>query len=435
MQALLSFEKAPPFAAPLRFFLSGPLFALAAGLLLLFEGDVLFASRWMPGALAATHLVTVGFLLQIMLGALIQILPVVAGANLARPLAVARIIHLGLSVGVLALAAGFLLGRPVMLMVAAGVLGATVAIFLVAAGMALLGVPTTSPTIRGLKLALIGLCGVVCLGVVLALALANGWPLPLPALTDLHAGWGLGAWAGILLAAIAYVVVPMFQLTPGYPASAGWRFPLLIIALLASWSLALVGGIGWLAQFCQLAVALVGAAFAALTLRLQGLRRRARADATYRYWQFGLATAILAFAMLSTAALRPGIADNAAWTPVFGILLVVGGFMSFVVGMLYKIVPFLGWTHLQNSGRAKVPAPPMNKLLSDRQADRQMLAHAAACLLLVAAAIWPALLARPAGLAFALANGWLFWNLLIAVRRYRWHLRDIGERLAMLEAR
>ena len=33
MQALLSFDKAPPFAAPLRFFLTAPLFALAAGLL------------------------------------------------------------------------------------------------------------------------------------------------------------------------------------------------------------------------------------------------------------------------------------------------------------------------------------------------------------------------------------------------------------------
>src|SRR5574343_70151 len=89
MQALLSFENAPPFAAPLRFFLTAPLFAVLAGLLVAWEGPGLFASRWMPGALAATHLVTVGFMLQVMLGAMIQILPVVAGANLRRPLRVA----------------------------------------------------------------------------------------------------------------------------------------------------------------------------------------------------------------------------------------------------------------------------------------------------------------------------------------------------------
>ena len=76
MQALMAFENAPPFAAPLRFFLTAPLFAVLAGLLVAFEGPDIFASRWTPGALAATHLLTVGFMMQAMLGALIQILPV-----------------------------------------------------------------------------------------------------------------------------------------------------------------------------------------------------------------------------------------------------------------------------------------------------------------------------------------------------------------------
>ena len=81
MQAMLAFENAPPLTAPLRFFLTAPLFGLLAGLLIAVEGADIFASRWMPGALAATHLMTVGFMLQVMLGALIQILPVVAGAK------------------------------------------------------------------------------------------------------------------------------------------------------------------------------------------------------------------------------------------------------------------------------------------------------------------------------------------------------------------
>jgi hypothetical protein len=68
MQALLSFDQAPPFPAPFRFFLTAPLFAMLAGLLMLWRGPDLFASRWTPSALAATHLITVGFMLQVMLG-------------------------------------------------------------------------------------------------------------------------------------------------------------------------------------------------------------------------------------------------------------------------------------------------------------------------------------------------------------------------------
>ena len=64
MQALLSFDDGPPISAPLRFFVTAPVFAMAAGLLLLWAGPDLYASRWTPTALAFTHLITVGFMMQ-----------------------------------------------------------------------------------------------------------------------------------------------------------------------------------------------------------------------------------------------------------------------------------------------------------------------------------------------------------------------------------
>jgi len=430
MQAVMAFENAPPFAAPLRFFLTAPLFAVLAGLLIAFEGPDLFASRWTPGALAATHLLTVGFMLQVMLGALIQILPVVTGANLKRPLAVARIVHVGLSAGALLLASGFYSGIPGLLSSAALVLALTVLLFLAATVLALSGVPSTSPTIRGLKLALLGLAGVVGLGVLMALALAYGWALPLPALADLHAGWGLGGWAGVLLAAMAYVVVPMFQLTPGYPMRASWWFPVAMLGMLLLWSAAVLADWPWLVRLSQFAAAVAGMAFAGLTLRLQAKRRRARADATYRYWQLGLSASIVALLMLASAALWLDAVGVEGWTLVFGVLLVAGGFLPFIAGMLYKIVPFLAWLHLQECGKAKVPAPAMNKLLPDVDTRRQMLAYVAALLLLLATVPFAGWLARPAGLAFAVANGWLWWNLASAIRRYRQAEIDIARKLA-----
>ena len=432
MQAMLAFENAPPFAAPLRFFLTAPLFAVLAGLLVAIEGPDIFASRWTPGALAVTHLITIGFMLQVMLGALIQILPVVAGANLKRPVAVARLVNVGLSVGALLLAAGFMTGMPNLLGSAAIILTLTVLLFLVATGMALIGVPSTSPTIRGIKFALLGLAGVAGLGAVLALALAYGWAVPLMALADLHAGWGLGGWAGVLLAAMAYVVVPMFQLTPGYPARSSWWFPIFMLAMLLLWSAALLADWPLLARFGQLGAALAGIAFAGLTLRLQGKRRRARPDVTYGYWQLGLVASIFALFLLSTVAVWPAAADIDGWTLTFGVLLVAGGFLPFISGMLYKIIPFLSWMHLQNGGQAKVPAPAMNKILSESEMKPQMRAYMVALVLLLAAIFFPSWLARPAGLAFALANGWLWWNLACAIRRYRHHLADMQAKLAAL---
>ncbi len=430
MQALLAFENAPPFTAPLRFFLTAPLFGVLAGLLVAFEGADLFASRWSPGALAATHLITVGFMLQIMLGALIQILPVVAGANLKRPLLVARLVHVGLSTGALLLAVGFLFELPAFLGGAAALLGVTVLFFLAATAAALAGVPSTSPTIRGIKLALVGLFCVVGLGIAMALALAGAWSLSLPELADLHAGWGLGGWAAVLLAALAYVVVPMFQLTPAYPARSSWWFPVAMLLMLAVWSVALLFEQSVPARLAQFGAALLGIAFAMQTMRLQAKRRRARPDATYRYWQFGLIASVLALVMLSVVAWWPEAGELPGWSLLFGILLVAGGFLPFMTGMLYKIVPFLSWMHLQNYGQARIPAPAMNKILAEPGMWRQMLAYFLALALLLAAVFFPARLACPAGLVFAVANGWLGWNLLGAIKRYRSHFADITLKLA-----
>lgn len=430
MQALLSFDQAPPLSGPLRFFVTAPLFGVLAGLLLFVEGPALFASRWMPAALAMTHLLTLGFLVQVMFGALIQILPVMAGANLRRPALTAAVTHAGLTLGTLALAWGFVAGEPRFLTAGAGLLTVAVLIFLLASTYALWGVPSSSPTIRGLKVAFVGLSGVLALGVFLVFALQQGTAFSLPALVDLHAGWGLGGWSAVLLVAISYVVVPMFQLTPGYPARTSWWLPVAIFVLLLLWTLALVIESAMLVRLAKGLLALAGLVFCGLTLRLQAQRRRARADVTHRFWQLGLASGIVALLMLLTAALWPALADLDVWPIGFAIVLVVGGFLSFIIGMLYKIVPFLAWLHLQNQGKGQIPAPTMSKLLADARMQHQFMAHAVALGLLLLATIFPEWLARPAGLGVMLACGWLLFNLLDLVRRYRQCAREIAVKLA-----
>jgi hypothetical protein len=419
MQALLSFDQSPPLSAPLRFFLTAPLYLLLAGLLLAFAGESLFASRWTPAALAMTHLLTLGFMLQVMLGALIQILPVLAGANLPNPLLIARVVYPCLNLGVLALAAGFLIGSTMLMHLAALLLFLALTAFLMPAAWAVFGVPSTSPSIRGLKLSLLALLVTGALGIVLLLGLAAGWALPIHELTNLHAAWGLGGWSGILLAAVAYVVVPMFQMTPGYPARPAWWFPLGIMLALLMWSLSLLPIMEWLLRPALFLLAASGSAFVWQTLRLQRLRRRPRADVTLRYWQLGLWSSLVALLMLMLQSLFPAISTYPVWDLLYGVLILLGGFCAFIIGMLYKIVPFLLWLSLQNQAPlGKVP-PVMNQLLSEADMQGQMKSFFVAFLLSTAAVLLPQWLSWPAGLALLVSGFWLAWNLLKALRRYR----------------
>jgi len=109
-----------------------------------------------------------------------------------------------------------------------------------------------------------------------------------------------------------------------------------------------------------------------------------------------------------------------------GVLALPGLFLSVITGMLYKIMPFLNWLHLQQQGGRAALLPNMKQMIPEAAMRGQMRLHFVALGLLLAAVPWP-VLALPAGLAFTASCVWLQWNLVGAARvyaRFRDRLRD-----------
>ena len=90
----LSFNALPPIDLPFRFFLSAPLFIIACAFIVLFSGETLWLTRWHPNMLALTHGFTLGFVTMVMMGALLQLLPVIGGVGIANPRLIASFSHL-----------------------------------------------------------------------------------------------------------------------------------------------------------------------------------------------------------------------------------------------------------------------------------------------------------------------------------------------------
>ncbi len=430
MQALLSYDQSPPMAAPFRFFLTAPVFGVLAGLLLVWSGPNAFLSRWTPEALALTHLVTAGFMLQVMLGALIQVLPVVAGANLLRPLLIARIVHGAITLGAGLLTAAFITFRPWMFIFSSLLFVAGGSLFVGAAAWAMRGVSHNGPTIGGLKSSLFGLAVTVAIGVAMALGMAGWFNLPLMQLADIHLGWGFVVWGVGLVAAVAYVVVPMFQITPAYPAWLANRFVPVTLAATVMWSAAASVGLDAVYFFAALVMVGVVVLFASITLMLQHRSKRPRFDTNQHCWR-GAMTCILAAATVWLSAMAiPVVGEWVGWPILCGVLLMFGGFVSVITGMLYKIVPFLVWLHLQNIGGVRM-APNMKKIIDEKSMHYQMLSHFVAVILLSAAVFLSAELAVPAGVAVIVSQAWLAWNLWSGVRVFRDHRDRIIKRLAV----
>ncbi len=417
MPADLSFDQAPPIGVPFRFFLTAPWFGVAAGCLLLWQGGDLLASRWTPGALALTHLLVLGFMLQAMTGALFQFVPVAAGGNLWRAETVATIVHPAFAVGALLLCTGFLFPWPQCLPAAAALLATAGGIFVAVLGRALFTTPAIGPTVAALRGAAFALAVTLGLGALLVAGLTTGQAWPFADLIHVHVAWGFGGWALLLLAGVSITVVPMFQMTPPFPRRAANMFPWLVAGSLMLWTGrlgVLPAGLARVGLYVLLALA---TAYFATTLRLQARRRRKVDDANVLMFRSamgsGLAAAVLC-AWLGTG--LAGSDDNRLQLAT-GVLL-VATFVFAINGMLYKIVPFLNWLHLKRLGGPRALPPNMNRMIPALSMDRQVRAQLAAFALLLAATLWPGL-ARPAGAALVVSFGWLGRNLVGGVATYR----------------
>ncbi len=422
----LSFEQAPAFGLPLRFFLTAPSFLLLAALAAIPTADAWTASRWSPAALALTHLLTLGFLGQAMLGAMLQMLPVVIGSPVPRPRLTAVLGHIGLATGTLLLAAGLgwshtTLLRTAMLCLAVGWLP-----FLAATAVSLARARTASTaTLHPMRQAWFALLVTLALGFGLGGTLAGLWPAgPLQALTGLHAAWGLLGWVLMLVMGVAYQVVPMLQLTPVYPAPAvtwltwtllGGLGVLSFSTLTAKPDTGLMQAVVWLPVMAALAV------FAGVTLWLQHRRRRKLADATLDFWRLAMLCLLTLTALPALAAVLPPVTRAPLETSA-GLLFLLGFAVSVVNGMLYKIVPFLAWFHLQTQTGAKAGSiPNMKQFMPDSLARRHLWLHTVAVLLLLPAPWLPPDYAV-AGLLPLAASAILLWlNLFGCMRLFRRH--------------
>jgi hypothetical protein len=426
MQRSLSFDQAPPLAIPLRYFLSAPLFSLAAAVLLLFRGADALASRWSPVTLALTHLLTLGFLAMAMIGALLQILPVVAGVLIPWRDRTAGGVHVLLTCGTALLAAAFWWSQPVLFKLALLLLGGAFAWLLVACAVGFWLARRAAPTatVSAIRMAVCALLIAVTLGTTLAGALAWRLDLPLMLLTELHVAWGLPGWVGLLIVGVAFQVIPMFQVTPHYPRPLARWLPLALFLLLVLWSAATVISPNSPSRLKDAAAILLLTGvmlFALTTLYLLSRRTRPKPDATTLFWRAAMAS-LLACALLWLLQVA-GYAKPMPMT--LGVLFVYGFGYSAVNGMLYKIVPFLVWYHLQNSQVTQRRAVPgIKAILADRVAVRQFWSHFAALLLILAATIWvtiwpttaPPALTGIAAAALCLSSGWLWWHLFSAAR-------------------
>lgn len=358
--------RSPALYVPIGMALAGVVGLIGLQLLLLYRAPMIFGPfRFNPAALAAVHTFTLGFATSVMIGAFYQITPVMMlGRPVEGRLALLQgALYLG---GAWSLVWGFYTSAGAWL--TAGGTAALLSLILFAALVGRSMRSATQWTVAGrfMAVGLSFLLATALWGLVLAFNLRYGF---IPNSLDYsplgaHVLVGFGGWFMLTVFGVSYQLFPMFALSQRQ----GARTAHLALGLLAAglWGafIALLLRLPPAITAVSLVVAAAGVGVyvrdAAVILRQ---RRRKELDLSMRYAITALGFLGLALPLLVLSPVRHGLAVPGAW------LFLIGFVASMILGMLYKIVPFLLWHYLLKTRRAKTQRlPNLDQMFSLRAA-------------------------------------------------------------------
>jgi hypothetical protein len=406
----LSIDQAPPISAPLRFFLTAPFFAIFAGFLIFFSDATALMSRYSLESIVVTHAITIGFLGFVMLGALTQMLPVLAGAKIPKVKLVTTYAHTLLVLGSISMSVGLLQSSSFFSSLAFVALGSGFMMILIPIAIAIKGVANFTPTVRSMAHSITFAFLIVFMGLYLLYAyITNDITELHVTIANIHSVLAIFGFAGVLIIGVSFQVLPMFYVAPKFKQFCKRKVIWLIPAGLLLWAILNIfdDTYAFIAKFW---ITLFFWAFATTVWKKLSARRRPISVVTVWYWRS-------ASIFLTRGAFLWIFDEYFKHEYIVMVAILIGGgfIMSIMIGMLYKIVPFLVWFHLNAMGYMSTPT--MNEMINKNLAKVQFILFIASLVGLIFTFYYPILL-KISAISFILSMIILEYNIMSPVIVY-----------------
>lgn len=350
---------APSVALPLRFILTGIAALVAGSLWLVVRPEMLATYHYNQYVISATHLFVLGWIGSVIMGAMYQLVPVALETRLHSERLAGW--HYGLhAIGFIGMVVMFHAWNLKQVGHFGSLLAIGVGLFVYNLARTLARIPRWNVVAAGIAASLFWLSFTALAG--LYLAAAKCWNFsPFHPIAQMHAHAHLGGlgFFVMMLVAVSYKLVPMFALSDVQSVRrATWSLVLLnaglagvfVTVLLASpWKMAcgfvVLGG---LALYGREMIAILRA------------RKRRNLDWGLKYFLTAISL-LLPASLLGLVLASPRLPLNmltAQLENLYGFLAFIGVVTFAILGMLYKVVPFLVWyaSYSKAIGRNKVPS-------------------------------------------------------------------------------
>ena len=369
--ANLAAPYSPPFSIVKQYFIAAIITFIFLNGLMLFSYEYIHGYHFQPRLLAFAHIAVLGWATMIIMGAMTQLVPVILETSLFSVRMTKWVLWL-LLLGVSGIAGHFWIFSTR----GSGMISAAATAY-IAIMLFVINIALTLNKVRSLNISSAHIIvAITYLGIVATVGMLLSINLGYPFITGnhlhylaLHAALGFAGWFSMVIMGVSYRLLPMFTLSYSYKTWPGWT----------AFGLVNAGILGVVIEFlldmplyCSLIIAAGLFMFSyQVVLIMKGRMRKAM--------DIGLRHAVLAYGYIPLAAIVgvyialshavPALRQR--FVLIYGFTVVFGCITFLVIGMMYKVVPFLVWFHKYSDKVGKEKVPLLKDMFPERLGNIQ----------------------------------------------------------------
>ena len=368
MKVSLATEMAPPFVLVAHYFIAGIVFLSLSGVALLFMSSDITGYIISSSLAAFSHLYLLGFVMMVIFGAMYQLLPVVLEAPIfSKDFAYVQF-YMYL-VGFLMMVSGFSVAELHLLIPYGAVITyLSMLIFCFNVFLTFYRLENITLVSKFLLIGTIFLLISVSLGLLIGLSLVHGSAINIDALVKAHIIGTLGGFVMMIVMGVSMVLIPMFSLSHGFTEK--WIHAALYLHSIGT-ALCMVSLIAQFPVWIQaIAVGLILLGMGCFLIQLAIIFKQ-RARKQNDYWVKNVMFGLMCLVASVMSCVWYFVTSNSSIGILAGVLFFFGFLLPFIVGHVYKILPFLIWYEKFSPLVGKQKVPLLHQMIHTKVADIQ----------------------------------------------------------------
>lgn len=358
---------APPFVLVAHYFIAGAIFYALSAFLLPFFGAHIEGYFLSSDIAALLHLYLLGFVMMVIFGAMYQLVPVVLEVPIfSKDFAYVQFYMFTIGIGLFTFAlwnSSFVDMLPYgALLMYSAILIFVANIFLTYKNLEKWDIISKFVFASNIFLLIGG-----SVGFVIALNLIYGFYPDLLTLVGVHVGTTIFGYVMLTIMGVGMILLPMFSLSHGFSQK---PINIAFYSGVSGLALYILSALFALEVFKTISLVLIGISMG-LALFQMVVIFRTRIRKQNDFWAKNMIASFFSVILAVIFLLTAFISADDSFYMLFGFTLFFGFFTFFIVGHIYKILPFLVWYQRYSPLVGKIKVPMLNDMIVEKIADIQ----------------------------------------------------------------